>query len=107
MLKSVLLSFAITACLPVVIAAQESIALDLQIYLNGTLVGSPDSKGRRGRNGIRASTGRAGRRFHAHAPGRRKNSRRFRVRDRRGHREARGGHRRGASRRHENAVDPR
>ena len=41
MLKSVLLSFAITACLPVVIAAQESIALDLQIYLNGTLVGSP------------------------------------------------------------------
>ena len=41
MLKSVLSSVAIAACLPVVIASQESIALDLQIYLNGTLVGSP------------------------------------------------------------------
>ncbi len=41
MLKSVFSSVAIVACLPLVIAAQESVALDLQIYVNGTLVGSP------------------------------------------------------------------
>ena len=43
MFKGVLSSVAMAVCLPavVVVAAQESIALDIQIYLNGTHVGSP------------------------------------------------------------------